>query len=345
MPPPGYYGRPYPPPRSGGGAVGAVLAVLFVFVVVGGLVAFATMGGRDNSSASYSTSTPSFTYTPPTWATSTSETATTARSTTTPYPSTTKPYYRTTTVVPTTKPAGPQPVAATAANPIFDDHNSGLINISCGYPRWGSDVASATAFFQAAKSCLDRMWQPVLVAQNLPFSSPTVSVPASGANAASPCGSSGSYAAFYCSANNTIYMPLDHIQTEVYGDRWYVYLGVFAHEYGHHVQAISGIMSKMSRDRYNAGTNSAAGLELSRRLELEAQCFGGMFISSSEVAGTVSNDQAYYVKQDNYQRGDDHSDVRDHGANQHYGAWYAQGEDNNRTWMCNTWNSPSDSVS
>ncbi|MEV5647730.1 neutral zinc metallopeptidase [Nocardia sp. NPDC052254] len=131
----------------------------------------------------------------------------------------------------------------------------------------------------------------------------------------------------------------------MYGDRWYVYLAVFAHEYGHHVQAISGISQKSSRDRYNAGVSSATGLELSRRLELEAQCFGGMFFGSSLFVGTITNDQGYFVKQDNYDRGDDHSDVRDHGANQHYGAWYAQGEEHNRTWMCNTWNSPSDAVS
>ncbi len=341
MPPPGYY----PPPRhggGGGGAVGAVLAVLVVFVMVGGLVAFATMAGHDNSSSSYATSTPSFTYTTPTWPSSTESSSYTTSSA----PTSTRSGYRTTTAVTTTKPAGPQPVAATATNPLFADQNSGLINISCDYPQWGSNVAAAKAFFQAATSCLDRMWQPVLAAQNLPFSSPTVSVPVSDADTVSPCTSSGgSYAAFYCSVNNTIYMPLNHIQTEMYGDRWYIYLNVFAHEYGHHIQAISGISQKSNRDRYNAGVNSSTGLELSRRLELEAQCFDGMFMGSSEAVGTVSTDQANFVKKDNYERGDDNADVRDHGQNQHYGAWYTQGQENNRTWMCNTWSSPSDAVS
>ncbi|MBF6144308.1 neutral zinc metallopeptidase [Nocardia nova] len=352
MPPPGYYGRPYPPPRSGGGAVGAVFAVLFVFVVVGGLVAFATMGGRDNSSASsYSTSAPSFTYTTPTWATSTSD-PTTSSSEVTTHPTsarstTTRAATRTTRAAPTsTKPAGPQPVVATASNPLFGDHDSGLINIECGYPRWGSSVAAATAFFNAEKDCLDRMWQPVLQAANLPFSSPTVSVPARGVDAVSPCTSSGgNYAAFYCSTNNTIYMPLDHLQVEQFGDQAEIYASVFAHEYGHHVQGISGISDKENKDRYDAGVRSAVGLELSRRLELEAQCFGGMWVGSSQFVGSLTTDQVGRIRQTNYRRGDQAGDMRDHGTPDHYGAWYDQGHDNNRTWMCNTWNSPSDSVS
>ncbi|WP_146100649.1 neutral zinc metallopeptidase [Nocardia nova] len=351
MPPPGYYGRPYPPPRSGGGAVGAVFAVLFVFVVVGGLVAFATMGGRDNSSASsYSTSAPSFTYTTPTWATSTSDPTTSSSEVTTYSTSaraTTRAATRTTRAAPTsTKPAGPQPVVATANNPLFGDHDSGLINIECGYPRWGSSVAAATAFFNAEKDCLDRMWQPVLQAANLPFSSPTVSVPARGVDAVSPCTSSGgNYAAFYCSTNNTIYMPLDHLQVEQFGDQAEIYASVFAHEYGHHVQGISGISDKENKDRYDAGVRSAVGLELSRRLELEAQCFGGMWVGSSQFVGSLTTDQVGRIRRTNYRRGDQAGDMRDHGTPDHYGAWYDQGHDNNRTWMCNTWNSPSDSVS
>ncbi|NKY50088.1 neutral zinc metallopeptidase [Nocardia vermiculata] len=341
LPPPGYHGRPYPPPKSGSGW-GTAFAVLLVVAMVGGLVGFATLGGHDNSSAAYTTSTPSYTYSTPS-----SSSAGADPTTTTAYPSPTRTTtrYRITTTVPP-KPAGPQPVVATATNPLFSDHNSGLINIVCDYPTWGADVASARAFFTAATSCLDRMWTPVLQAQNLPSDTPSVSVTATGAEAISPCGSSGgSYAAFYCSVNDTIYMPLDHIQTEMYGDRWAIYLAVFAHEYGHHVQGITGIAERAHSDRYQAGTYSPTGLESSRRLELEAQCFGGMFITSNEAAGTIAGPDAAFVRQDNFGRGDDNSDIRDHGTNDHYGAWYAQGEDNNRTWMCNTWAASSDAVS
>nr|WP_246461339.1 neutral zinc metallopeptidase [Nocardia transvalensis] len=315
---------------------------MLVFGVVGALVVFATVGSTSDHASRSTYDTPSYTYTPPTYATTTTSAATTTSSAATTSRSATT----TRAVTTASKPAGPQPVKATGDNPLFRDPDAGLINIECGYPRWGSSVAAARAFFEAARTCLDNMWKPALQAANLPFSSPNISVPARATDETSPCSSSGgSYAAVYCSANHTIYMPLDHIQIEEYGDDSVIYLAVFAHEYGHHVQAVSGVMEKSHRDRYDAGLSSSKGLELSRRLELEAQCFGGMFIGSSNFIGTVSDDQAQRTVRDNYSRGDDRSDIRDHGTNQHYGSWYEHGYTNNRTQKCNTWLSSSGDVS
>lgn len=318
-----------------------MLAVLLVFGVVGALVVFATVNSGSSHPSKYSYDTPSYTYAPPSYTTSAAAPTTTAR---TSAATTSRSSTRTATT--SSKPAGPQPVNATGDNPLFRDADSGLINIECGYPRWGATVAAAQAFFDAARTCLDNMWKPVLQGAGLPFSSPTVSVPARSANASSPCTSSGgNFAAFYCSTNHTIYMPLDTIQVEDYGDDSVIYLAVFAHEYGHHVEAISGVLGKAHRDRYNAGPTSAQGLEISRRAELGAQCFGGMFIGSSNHVGTVSLDQAQRTIRDNYSRGDGKGDTRDHGSKQHYGSWYEHGYINNRTQKCNTWTAPSADVS
>ncbi len=244
--------------------------------------------------------------------------------------------------------AGPAPVAATAANPLFANQDNGLINIRCDLPRWAASPAAATAFFDAASTCLGEMWQPMLRAQNLPFHSPAVAAPAHAADASSPCGSSPNFAAYFCSANDTIYLPLDTIQTEVYGDRWYVYLEVFAHEYGHHIQALTGIMDRQAQQREDVGARSAQGLELSRRTELEAQCFAGMFVGSSRYVGLFSDDQAVYMQRDQYTRGDEkqQTDMHDHGTSRHYGDWFVNvGEQYNRVWRCNTWTAPSAEVS
>jgi hypothetical protein len=143
-------------------------------------------------------------------------------------------------------------------------------------------------------------------------------------------------------------MPLDTIQTDVYGSRWYVYLEVFAHEYGHHIQALTGIMDRQAQEREDAGARSARGLELSRRTELEAQCFAGMFVGSSVYVGFFTNDQAVYMQRDQYTRGDEKqkTDMHDHGTSQHYGDWFVNvGEKYNRVWRCNTWTAPSGEVS
>ncbi|WP_305082774.1 neutral zinc metallopeptidase [Nocardia spumae] len=331
LPPPGYYARPYPPPRSGGGGAGVVFAIALVFVLIGGLVAFATTGGRNHASSSYATSTPSFTYTTPTWPT------------TTAYATTTRSYARTTSAAPTT-PAGPQPVAATSNNPLFRGDN-GLDNHACDYPGWAPNVVAAQQFFQAGVACLDRMWRDLLAVQNLPFSSPGLSV-TDGAPAASPCGGSPTNpVAFYCSANKTIYMPLQSIFTNEDPGDPIIFLTILAHEYGHHVQALTGIMAKQNQDARAVGSSSAAGLEMSRRLELEAQCFGGMFIGSSTAAGTVSAEQAGRALDDNYHRGDQPGDMRDHGTEAHNGGWLESGYHSNRAPKCNTWLASSADVS
>jgi len=339
---PGYPPRPYPPRRRGSGAgLSALLGVLTVIVLVVGLVVSAAISADNEKNrhrpSAYTPPTPSYTYTPPTSATTSlpSPTSRAAAATTTRAAAPT-----------TTKPAGPQPVAKLGENPLFSDDNSGLINVNCDYPRWAPNVDAARPFFQAASECLGQMWAPVLSAANLPFSAPNLSVPARAADASSPCGgSSTNWAAFYCSTNKTIYMPVDAVIRNEDPNDWAVFLTVFAHEYGHHVQALSGIMGKAHDDRSEAGARSAGGLEISRRTELEAQCFAGMFTGSATYVGMISMTQAQRILNDNYHRGDGPGDTRDHGTDQNYGNWYAQGNRYNRNFQCNTWKAPSGEVS
>ncbi|MEV4241096.1 neutral zinc metallopeptidase [Nocardia sp. NPDC049737] len=338
---PGYPPRPYRPRRrSSGVGLSALLGVLTVIVVVVGLFVSSAISAdnekKHNRPSAYTPPTPSYTYTPPTSSTSSpSPTSRAAAATTSRAAAPT-----------TTKPAGPQPVAKTGDNPLFRDSDAGVINAECSYPAWSATVDGATRFFQAAAACLDKKWRPVLQGANLPYSSPAVSVPARGADAASPCGSgSANWAAFYCSANHTIYLPLDKIQIERYGNDTVIYLTVFAHEYGHHVQAISGITQAMSSQRSDAGARSALGLELSRRMELEAQCFAGMYVGTSVVDGAFDKAEQSRTTADQYGRGDKSGDARDHGTTQHYGAWFEQGQNYDRTFQCNTWNMSSDEVS
>ncbi|WP_245997849.1 neutral zinc metallopeptidase [Nocardia pseudobrasiliensis] len=284
---------------------------------------------------------PSYTYAPPTW-----ETTTAAVTTTYTAPTTTLPPTRTTRPAPTTtKPAGPQPVVATGDNPLFRHPESGLNNIACDYPAWRPNVAAARAYFLAGIGCLDQMWSRLLRSENLPFSSPQLSVTAHASEASSPCGTHPQPVAYYCSANYTIYMPLDSIFTNEDPNDPIIYLAILSHEYGHHVQAVSGIMTRENRDRSTAGPTSALGLELSRRLELGAQCFGGMFVGSSNYIGTVTEDQAGRALYDNYHRGDQPGDMRDHGTEAHNGGWFETGYRNNRTQQCNTWLAASGDVS
>ncbi|MFE6863780.1 neutral zinc metallopeptidase [Nocardia sp. NPDC057668] len=239
----------------------------------------------------------------------------------------------------TTYPAQPDApgVAKTSDNPLVVDTGLTLIPANCDYTPWSTQLSAARTFFDTAAKCLEDAWRPLFTEVNLAFEAPKVMVSEGTSGITTLCtGNSSSFAAFYCSADKTIYMPISQLQTDMYGDNWVVYLSVFAHEYGHHVQAQSGILGKVHQERRTAGTRSDGGLELSRRTELQANCFDGMFLASSKGGGALTSAQINVAKNDIYHRGDAPGDMRDHGSSQNSGGWFELGYDKNRTAQCNT---------
>jgi hypothetical protein len=341
---PGY--SPYAPKKSNAGVIVAV-SIIGIVALVGGLVAaIALFGGssRHVADAGYSSTYPSYTYeytsTYPTPTHTTAETTerTTDQSTTERSTPTSQP------------PSGPHSVAKTGGNPLFASSDYGLQNISCSLSRWASDQSSATRFFQSGVACLDAMWSRMLAAADLPFETPHLSVPKTMSESSTPCGSGGTTTGvtpFYCPSNNTIYLPMDRMEIETWGNHPGPYLSILAHEYGHHVQNLSGISDAYGDQRYDAGADSATGLELSRRMELEAQCFSGMFLGSASVSGGSVDKNIYNEAWNAQDRGDDYArnGKRDHGTAKHNIFWWQHGATTNRNQQCNTWNSSAGDVS
>jgi hypothetical protein len=342
---PGYAYAGHAPKKSNAGAITAVVMV-GVFVVVGGLIAtFALSGSRTSHVAdagyqSYPTS--ATTYSSPT--SSSSTTTSTSRTTSTTSTRTTT--GQSTSEAPETPdtPSGPQPSAKLADNPLFVNAGQGLPNVKCRLSRWADNPSASEAFFRSALPCLDSAWKAAMDYAGLPFHSPKLAFP-TGSNWSSPCGdvSNDDAAAFYCSADETLYMPFAGLRVSDTGAHPGVYLAVFAHEYGHHVQKLAGLMDTADQKRYDAGADTDAGLEFSRRLELQAQCFSGMFLGSEENRGGDIDTNIYNEGWNSEDRGDGQRQVRDHGTNAHAESWWQQGAQSNRLQQCNTWAaSPSD---
>lgn len=236
--------------------------------------------------------------------------------------------------------------AETGTNPLLTDPDATLLPANCEYAPWSSDEDTARTFFDSAEKCLEAAWQPVLADAGLPFEPPTVLVSADTEGITTPCtGSTDDFAAFYCPANRTIYMPVSQLQTDYYHDNWVVYLSVFAHEYGHHIQNMSGILLAANSARVDAGARSPEGLELSRRVELQANCFDGMYLVSAADGGSLTDDQMTDARTDADHRGDQHGDMRDHGTPENGGLWFGLGVEHNLTAECNTFTAPADAVS
>lgn len=239
-----------------------------------------------------------------------------------------------------------QKILKLADHPILSDPDAGLKNLACDLPRWQANQDAAEAFFTAAGKCLDAAWGPFLEYYHLPFHPPALHFP-TGPSFQTDCGTIKvgiATAAYYC--ENNLFVPFKGLQTDQYGDNPGVYLSLFAHEYGHHVQEVAGLMDAAWQQIYAVGQNSPAGLEMARRKELQAQCFSGMFLGAHvDRGGSVTRDMYDKAWKDQETRGDNTSGSHDHGTNAHYAQWWRTGAQDNRIAQCNTFAAPSTEVS
>ena len=85
---------------------------------------------------------------------------------------------------------------------------------------------------------------------------------------------------FYCSGDQKLYIDLSFFSTMqqtlgASGDLAYAY--VIAHEVGHHIEYLTGILDKAHQEMSRYGSNSAQANEISVRLELLADFYAGVW--------------------------------------------------------------------
>ncbi|MER5392894.1 neutral zinc metallopeptidase [Saccharopolyspora sp. NPDC002686] len=319
--------RPMRPPqrKSNAGVIVALVLVgvtLFSITMIGAVAAAITSdSASDYSSSSSSEATTSEESTSSTTSSSSSSETTTSSSTS--ESSTYEPEDQV------------RPVSRLGDHPINIPSN-GAVNTSCNLPSFDTDVQSQDRFYQAALPCLMEAWTPLLEDANLPVRMPQVIT--SGDDFETPCGTrKWDQTAMYCPGSHTIYMTARYYSEKEQRTDAGAYLGQFAHEFGHAVQGMAGINAAYGDASYDAGGgDTAAGLELTRRSELQATCFEGMSLAALQNGG-VSNDYIFPALQDSRERGDEYNAQRDHGTMKTNQAWIDQGFYKNEVAQCNTW--------
>lgn len=251
-----------------------------------------------------------------------------------PSPSTTEP----------STPVRPRAVYRLADHPFLVKPVS-LPSTTCALPQFGVTDQQLAAYYAAGIECLDAAWGPLLSATNLPFEKPTLD--ASPVLKDGPCGAapeSDHAVAYYCGRNRTIYMPTARLRDNGGGDAPATHLATLSHEYGHHVQALTGLLRAADLKITDAGEKTPAGLEMSRRIELQANCFAGMFLTSAAGRGSVTAALARQAQEDFQYAIEEKPENNAHGSAKNQAQWAAAGFKANSTDACNTFSAPAAQV-
>ena len=106
----------------------------------------------------------------------------------------------------------------------------------------------------------------------------------------SACGQAASATGpFYCPGDEKVYLDLDffdELKGRFGAPGEFAQAYVIAHEIGHHVQKLLGIEGTVQHLRQN---NPAAANQLSVRLELQADCFAGVWAKSTEQRNIINS--------------------------------------------------------
>jgi uncharacterized protein len=153
---------------------------------------------------------------------------------------------------------------------------------------------------------------------------------------------------FYCPGDQRVYIDLTFFRLmqqrfNISGEFAQAY--VIAHEVGHHVQHVMGIMDKVDSIRRNG--SQAQGNALSVRLELQADCFAGVWahhanqarsileagdVEAALNAATAIGDDALQKQAQGYAVPDSFT----HGTSAQRVRWFRRGIESGQVGACNT---------
>ena len=131
-----------------------------------------------------------------------------------------------------------------------------------------------------ALSSLNKTWQPVFAAANVPFQPPKLVF-------YSQLGRSGCGAAqsamgpFYCPSDQGIYIDTDfyrEMEQRLGAGGDFARAYVMAHEYGHHIQTMTGLADQV---RSAQQQNPSRANQLQVRMELQADCYAGVWAAKN----------------------------------------------------------------
>ena len=167
-------------------------------------------------------------------------------------------------------------------------------------------------------------------------------------SAQSACGfASSATGPFYCPGDKKVYIDLAFYRElknrfEAPGDFAQAY--VIAHEVGHHIQNLTGILPKFNQMRRSMSELEAN--QMSIRVELQADCYAGVWAYHTNQKGLLDRGDVDEALNAATQIGDDALQKRtqgyvvpdsfNHGTSAQRKKWFAKGYESGRIQVCDT---------
>ncbi len=206
--------------------------------------------------------------------------------------------------------------------------------------------SEAAKFTSVITATTEDTWQEIFRQQGQTWQPPTL-VMYRGATTTG-CGTGQSVMGpFYCPADRKVYIDLsfyDEMKSSLGADGDFAQGYVIAHEVGHHVQNLLGIEQKVRQQQQ--GASQAQVNQLSVKMELQADCFAGVWGNSMQKqqileAGDLEEalNAARAIGDDRLQQQGQGRVVPDsftHGTSEQRYTWFKRGFDSGDMTQCNT---------
>jgi predicted metalloprotease len=338
---PPQFGGP-PPPKKKTKAWILIPLALGLIVIVGLWVVGVV--NKANRHDNYADPQPSWTYTPAPESTEPTDDPTTAPTTVPTAPKPTAPQPTKTTPPP---PRRPTPYEIVTRDGFY--RGGAQTSVGCRMPSASAaSIRTASAFNAAIKACLDRAWPRQIRTGRDVFRPPNLVTMNGTAN--SPCGGSAGRS-FYCDSNSTIYIDgLSDVRQYAKNRQNYnrIYLKVtmadtMAHEYGHHLQNLTGISDAFADLWYDA-PNKTAQLEVNRRMEVQATCLAAIFDGANRNTLPMTGEYKRQWVWLSNNSGDEYDTERTHGSKYIQPYWMNRGFNTRNVALCNTFAATPDKV-
>jgi predicted metalloprotease len=153
--------------------------------------------------------------------------------------------------------------------------------------QMGAPTVERGEFVATILADTEDVWTELLPKSGVNYEPPTLVLFTNSTQSA--CGFASQAAGpFYCPGDHKVYIDLgfyDELANRFQAPGDFAEAYVIAHEIGHHVQNLLGILPKVDKQRQAAGETEANALSV--RLELQADCFAGIWAQQEEKRGVL----------------------------------------------------------